>query len=125
VASSMAVPLLLEDAHTYGALNIYGTDAHGFSDRDAEIAEGFAEQASVVVANVVAYWTAFDLSRNLTAAMEHRGVIEQAKGILMGAMRCTADEAFGMLRQRSQVENRKLRDIAIETVQSVQPVEEG
>ena len=74
-----------------------------------------------MVANVVAYWAAFDLSRNLRAAIEHRGVIEQAKGIIMAATRCGPDEAFEMLRERSQTENRKLRDVAIEIVRSVRP----
>ena len=121
VASTLSVPLLLEDGDTYGAVNLYSTTTHGFSQDDATVAEGFAEHAAVVVANVVAYWAVFDLSRNLRAAMEHRGVIEQAKGIMMAAMRCSADEAFEMLRRRSQTENRKLRDIAIEIVHSVQP----
>ena len=105
----------------YGAVNLYSTARHGFSDDDATLAEGFAQQAAVVVANVVAYWAAFDLSRNLRAAMEHRGVIEQAKGIMMAATRCSPDEAFEMLRKRSQIENRKLRDIAIEVVRMSGP----
>ena len=121
VASTLSVPLLLEDADMYGAVNLYSTAVHGFSDDDTKLAEGFAQQASVVVANVVAYWAAFDLSRNLRAAMEHRGVIEQAKGVMMAATRCSPDEAFEMLRERSQSENRKLRDIAIEVVRSVRP----
>jgi AmiR/NasT family two-component response regulator len=69
-----------------------------------------------VVANAVAYWTAVESSVNLTAAMEHRGVIEQAKGILMALHHCGPEEAFDLLRRRSQAENRKLRDIAIELV---------
>jgi AmiR/NasT family two-component response regulator len=61
-----------------------------------------------------------DLSVNLAAAMEHRGVIEQAKGILMATNGCSPDEAFVRLRQRSQAENRKLRDIAVAIVDDVQ-----
>jgi AmiR/NasT family two-component response regulator len=52
--------------------------------------------------------------------MQHRGVIEQAKGILMATHRCSPDEAFTMLRQRSQTDNRKLRDIAIDIVAKIQ-----
>ncbi len=37
-------------------------------------------------------------------------------GIIMGVMRCTADEAFLLLTKQSQVENRRLRDIAAEIV---------
>ena len=48
----------------------------------------------------------------MRAAMEHRAVIEQAKGILIGSLGCDPDAAFGLLVQQSQHENRKLREIA-------------
>jgi AmiR/NasT family two-component response regulator len=44
--------------------------------------------------------------------MESRAVIEQAKGIIMGERRCSADEAFRLLSKLSQDSNRKLRDVA-------------
>jgi hypothetical protein len=116
VASSLAVPLLMEEPDTFGALNIYGPVTAGFSTHDEQVAERFARHAAIVVANVVAYWTAVELGVNLSAAMEHRGVIEQAKGILMAAHHCDPDHAFTLLRRRSQSENRKLRDIAIDIV---------
>jgi GAF domain-containing protein len=116
VASSLSVPLLMEEPDTFGALNIYGAVTSGFSTDDEELAERFARHAAVVVANVVAYWTAIESGINLTAAMQHRGVIEQAKGILMATHHCGPDQAFALLRQRSQAENRKLRDIAIDLV---------
>ena len=125
VTSSLSLPLLIPDDDTFGALNIYGKAAGGFSRDDERIARGFAAHAAVVVANVIAYWEALALSRNLSAAMEHRGVIEQAKGILMGAHRISADDAFNLLRQRSQSENRKLRDIVVEVVAATQPAVGG
>jgi ANTAR domain len=121
----LSLPLLIPDDDTFGALNMYGNVVGGFSRDDERVAEGFATDAAVVVANVVAYWEALALSRNLAAAMEHRGVIEQAKGVLMGEHHVTADEAFGLLRRRSQAENRKLRDIAAEVVAGTQPVVGG
>ena len=116
VTSSLSVPLLLTDDDVFGAFNIYGRRPHGFSADDEAVITSFAAHAAVVVSNVVAYWEAFERARDLTAAMEHRGVIEQAKGILMGTHRITPDEAFGLLRQRSQTEDRKLRDIAVDVV---------
>lgn len=44
--------------------------------------------------------------------MEHRSVIEQAKGVLMSSMHIGADAAFAVLVAASQRENVKLRDIA-------------
>jgi hypothetical protein len=48
----------------------------------------------------------------LTAAMEHRSVIEQAKGVLMSTMRISPDAAFAVLVAASQRENVKLYTIA-------------
>jgi GAF domain-containing protein len=117
VQSSLSVPLMLSGDGVHGGLNLYGSAAEAFGEDDQHVAEVFASQASVVVANAISYWQAFEQSRQLTAAMESRAVIEQAKGVLMGAQHCSADEAFDLLRRASQRENRKLRDIAVEVVE--------
>ena len=44
--------------------------------------------------------------------MEHRAVIEQAKGVLMSSMQIGPDAAFAVLVAASQRENVKLRDVA-------------
>ncbi|MDI2125393.1 SpoIIE family protein phosphatase [Yinghuangia seranimata] len=48
----------------------------------------------------------------LRRAMRSRGVIEQAKGVLMARMSCSADEAFAYLATVSQHDNVKLVDVA-------------
>ena len=48
----------------------------------------------------------------LQEAMSHRSVIEQAKGVIMHSMHCSADAAFAVLVAASQRENVKLRDVA-------------
>jgi AmiR/NasT family two-component response regulator len=48
----------------------------------------------------------------LESAMQHRSVIEQAKGVIMHSMRCSPDAAFAVLVAASQRENVKLRDVA-------------
>jgi GAF domain-containing protein len=110
--------------HTFGGLNLYSQKPDAFDHDDQQIAGAFAGQASAVVSNVVAYWAVLEQSQQLTAAMASRAVIEQAKGILMAAQHCTADEAFDLLRRASQRENRKLREIAIDMVARTSIVEE-
>jgi GAF domain-containing protein len=114
ISCSLSVPLRLTDGDLSGGLNIYGVHAAGFSESDEQVAEVFAAHASIVVANARAYWAAFELTRHLTAAMETRAVIEQAKGILMTTHGVDAEAAFDLLRRRSQTENRKLHAIAAE-----------
>ena len=76
----------------------------------------FASQAAVVLLNANAYWDSRALNERLGEAMDHRALIEQAKGMLMNAQRCTGDQAFGLLVKASQRENVKLRDIAARLV---------
>jgi AmiR/NasT family two-component response regulator len=56
---------------------------------------------------------------HLQIALGARAVIDQALGIIMGQNRCTADNAFELLRTISQNRNVKLRDIAAEMITAV------
>ncbi len=115
IRSTLSIPLVANH-EGLGALNFYCRTPNGFSEEDEEVAAQFGIQAAIVLANAQAYWDAHQLSQNLATAMQSRAVIEQAKGILMGAQRCSADEAFQILVRASQRENRKLREIAEDIV---------
>jgi hypothetical protein len=52
------------------------------------------------------------LDEALPDLFEARAVIEQAKGLVMGIYRVSAEQAFGVLRWRSQETNTKLRALA-------------
>jgi hypothetical protein len=65
--------------------------------------------------------SADDEIRHLQRALRSQPVIEQAKGLLMAQHGCTPDEAFAMLMQASQRENRKLRDIARAMIDGASP----
>jgi GAF domain-containing protein len=112
VHSTLSMPIMNGDV-SMGALNLYARDAGAF-DEDAEaVGYDLAGAAGCVLANVSAYWTAFELGQNLSEAMRSRAVIEQAKGMLMAqSPNLDADAAFAVLRRASQRENVKLRDIA-------------
>jgi AmiR/NasT family two-component response regulator len=60
---------------------------------------------------------------DLTRALATRPVIDQAIGILMQRNHCSADAGFDLLRQKSQNQNRKLREVATELVREVGKVE--
>jgi AmiR/NasT family two-component response regulator len=58
----------------------------------------------------------------LRIALVSRGVIDQAKGIIMAARGIGAEAAFGILVRQSQQQNRKVRDLAEEFVRTaIQP----
>jgi hypothetical protein len=56
------------------------------------------------------------LDEALPDLFEARAVIEQAKGVLMAVYRVSAEQAFGVLRWRSQETNVKLRALAKQLV---------
>jgi GAF domain-containing protein len=105
---------------TIGALNIYGNDERPFDQATRELATAFASYAAVAVANAGVYASTATLAANLQRALQSRAVIDQAKGILMGRHGVTPEAAFDMLSTRSQITNRKLRDIAGDLVEQVQ-----
>jgi GAF domain-containing protein len=109
--SSLSIGLPVHEQVT-GALNIYATKPHAFDDDAITVAQTFAGFAAVGLANAHLYQTQATLAGHLQKAMENRAVIEQAKGIIMGDRRCTAEEAFAILTKLSQDTNRKLRDVA-------------
>lgn len=117
--SSLSVGLPIEE-QVDGALNIYGVRDKAFDDEAVLLAESFAGYAAVALANANLYGVTAQLVRQLQAAMASRAVIEQAKGIIMGRRRCTAEEAFAILTHRSQDSNRKLRDVAAALVAQAQ-----
>ena len=111
----LALPLTVRD-RTLGALNLYSRTPDPFSAEDVSIAELYAGQAGVALANLETHEAAVELAAQLRRALDSRAVIEQAKGILMASRGLNAQDAFDTLVAASQRQNRKLRDIATTVV---------
>jgi putative methionine-R-sulfoxide reductase with GAF domain len=112
VRSTLSLPMTAGEV-AVGAVNLYSRVAVGFGDDDESVGIDLAAAAGVVLANVSAYWTTFEMGQHLNEAMASRAVIEQAKGMLMATTPgLSADGAFDLLRRASQRENVKLREIA-------------
>jgi GAF domain-containing protein len=111
----LAVPLTA-GRDTIGALNVFAAGPNGLSEDDIALAGRIAAPAATTLANARAYGSVSRLATQLQEALESRALIEQAKGIVMARERCSADQAFELLRQASQTGNRKLRDVAASVV---------
>jgi hypothetical protein len=122
VRSSLSLSLSLPlrgDGEVIGALNIYATTPREFGPPEQLIAGRFADEASRALALAVRMAERTEMSAHLQNALASRAVIDQALGIIMGQNRCTADEAFEVLRSISQNRNIKLRDIAADMITAV------
>jgi GAF domain-containing protein len=117
IVTTLSLPLVAHD-EALGALNLYARTPGVFDDPCVERVLGFAKQASIALANAQVYWDAHQLNENLQQAMKSRATIDQAVGVLLGRGGHTPEDAFQMLVNASQRENRKLREIAESIVQS-------
>jgi len=95
-------------------LTFYGAEPAGFSDEAVQAATIFAAQAGTLVALLAAE----DHSANLETALQSSREIGMALGILMAHRKVTAEDAFDLLRSASQNLHRKLRDVAIEVMET-------
>jgi GAF domain-containing protein len=113
VASGLSVPLTVNQ-RSLGMLRVYSATEGALEEPQKLLAEMFARQASVVLANALAYTTKEQQNAQLYDALASRETIGKAIGILMEREGLTDEEAFSMLRAASQNSNIKLRDIASE-----------
>lgn len=111
VRSSLSLPLVVEGRRS-GALNLYATEPGVFSDDDEATAAGWAEQATGALTVALRIADSADRADALVGGLDTRATIGQAVGLLMAQERCTADQAFDLLRIASQRRNVKLRDVA-------------
>jgi GAF domain-containing protein len=118
VASYLSAPLYI-DSEYHGSLNLYGYRPHGYRSLDAAMLELYTTAAEAALQSARRYFRARTHAEHLQVALGSRATIDQAKGIVMGARRITADEAFMLLVEHSQRENVKLRDLADRLVTSM------
>lgn len=111
VHSVLSLPLVTPD-RVVGAMNVYAHGKQAFDDRAAELGEIFAVPAAVAVQNAQVLAQTQRLAAQLQSALETRGVIDRAVGILMSRTGSTEDEALARLRTLSQNEHRKLPVVA-------------
>jgi GAF domain-containing protein len=118
VAASLSIPLSVGET-TVGALNLYSTLRHNFSESEVVRVTAFAGQASGAISLVLRQANQVELEGQLREALSSRTVIDQALGLVMGERRCTAREAFAVLREASQNRNVKLQIVAAELIETM------
>jgi len=118
VISSLSLPVIV-DGLTVAAVNLYSSRPAAFTGLPRQHAEAFTDQCAVALDLL---WRQIDqtqVQQQLLEALTSRSTIDHAIGILMGQQRCTASEAFDLLREASQHRKRKLRDVAADIITSV------
>ncbi|HVV09475.1 ANTAR domain-containing protein [Amycolatopsis sp.] len=92
-----------------------------FTSFDEGLMKVFTAAASAAISNAHRWQRTSRHVERLEFALISRARIEQAKGALMAAHGCTADDAFLRLVEQSQARNVKLREIAHQLLPSLRP----
>src|ERR1700761_7502644 len=99
-------------------LSIASVRSEAFESEQVPFAETLAAFGGAVLANASAYGEAQREAVQLRNAVESRAVVDQAKGVLMHALGCSADEALERMRRVSQTQHVKVTDVARQVVQT-------
>ncbi|WP_461163199.1 GAF and ANTAR domain-containing protein [Arthrobacter sp. R4-81] len=109
--SALGVPLDL-GGNASALLNFFAVDTGIFNEDIVAEAQRFADVAGRALRLGVRIAAAELKAQDLSAALDSRTVIDLARGVIMAQNRCTADEAFEILRRVSSNRNEKLHDVA-------------
>jgi ANTAR domain/GAF domain len=93
-------------------LALFGVRPGSLDADGVPMAETLARFGSTVFANNIAYGQAQRTATQLKDSVAARAVTDQAKGILMHALGCDADEALRYLRKESQRRHVKVTEVA-------------
>lgn len=115
IRAAMAFRLRLHETDL-GVLALFADEPYFFTEQMLEIATVYAEHASIALSHAMHH----DKISNLGHALESSRSIGIAIGILMARHKITNDQAFELLRLASQHSHRKLRDIAVEVMETGQ-----
>ena len=109
--SVQALPLRLRGT-IIGALNLFHTAATDAERADVEVAQAFADIATIAILQHRAAREAQVVNEQLNRALNSRIIIEQAKGVLAEREGLDVQEAFEWLRRHARNHNLRLADLA-------------
>lgn len=115
VGAWLTVPSRFEESTV--VLCASSTQARRWEDDEVAAVQVMADLAAGCVARETELGRARRTADQLQEALDSRLVIEQAKGILAGELRCTLDQAFAMLRDHARRNSVTVRAVAGAVVQ--------
>jgi GAF domain-containing protein len=111
ICAALSVPVEL-DGGVIGTLDIYARKARDWDPSEVAALQAYAGLVASLLSAAVTAQVKGRLAEQLQAALEHRWLIEQAKGVLMGREDLDAQTAFERLRGAARSSTRRLADVA-------------
>jgi GAF domain-containing protein len=109
--SAHALPMRLRGS-VIGSLNLFRADVGEMGPADLEIAQAFADVATIAILQHRAALEAQVLNQQLTHALNSRVILEQAKGMVAERLDLDMERSFTALRNHARNHNLRLGDLA-------------
>jgi GAF domain-containing protein len=111
ICAALSVPVEL-DGGVIGTLDVYVGRPRDWDPSEVAALQAYAGLVASLLSTAVTAQIKGRLADQLEAALEHRWLIEQAKGVLMGREDLDAQAAFERLRGAARSSTRRLADVA-------------
>jgi hypothetical protein len=111
-----SVHLVRDQVPTALVLSLFSVRPHAMTLDANPMADTLAAFGGAMLANASVYTEAQLIASQFKDAVASRSVVDQAKGILMHALGCGADEALRRLRSESQRRHIKVTEVARQVV---------
>jgi GAF domain-containing protein len=111
VCAALSVPVEL-DGGVIGTLDIYARAPRDWDSSEVAALQAYAGLMASLLSAATTAQVKGRLADQLQAALEHRWLIEQAKGVVMGREHVDAQAAFERLRGAARSSTRRLADVA-------------
>jgi GAF domain-containing protein len=120
VHAVLGVPIDLPQGPV-GTLNVYAAQPHQWDKADVAAIQAYTRVIASLLRSAVRAHVSGKAATQLQHALDHRSLIEQAKGIVMQRRGIDQQAAFEFLRAQARSTRRRLHDVALQTVRSVHP----
>jgi GAF domain-containing protein len=113
ICAALSAPVEV-DGSAIGTLDLYSKLTRDWDDSELAALQTYAGLVASLLTAAVTAQVKGRLADQLEAALAHRWLIEQAKGLVMGREGLDAQAAFERLRQAARSSSRRLVDVARE-----------
>ena len=111
ISAALSVPVEL-DGGVIGTLDVYVGQPRDWDPSEVAALQVYAGLVASLLSAATTAQVKGRLANQLQAALEHRWLIEQAKGVVMGREQVDAQAAFERLRGAARSSTRRLADVA-------------
>jgi GAF domain-containing protein len=111
IRAALSVPVEL-DGGVIGTLDVYAHQPRDWDPSEVAALQAYAGLVASLLSAATTVQVKGRLADQLQAALEHRWLIEQAKGVLMGREQLDAQTAFERLRGVARASTRRVVDVA-------------